>query len=63
MARGFALLVWPATYGSSGIMTFQVNQDGVAFQRDLGPDTARVVASRSKFSPDLTWARVVITGH
>ena len=27
MINGFALVAWPATYGTSGIMTFIVNQD------------------------------------
>jgi hypothetical protein len=58
---GFAVLAWPASYGSSGIMTFQVNQEGVVFQKDLGPETAKKVAAIGAFDPDLTWARVDIT--
>jgi len=58
---GFALIAWPATYGSSGIMTFEVNQEGVVFQKDLGPDTATKAAAISAFDPDLSWARVDIT--
>jgi Protein of unknown function (DUF2950) len=61
MTDGFALIAWPATYGSSGIMTFQVDQDGVVFQKDLGPNTARVASSAIRFDPDLTWARVEVT--
>ena len=57
MTNGFALIAWPASYGASGIMSFIVNQDGIVFQKDLGPDTA--VAARTKlFDPDLSWARV-----
>ena len=51
MTGGFALIAWPAIFGSSGIMTFQVDQDGVVFQKDLG--TSRI----TQFDPDLTWAR------
>jgi hypothetical protein len=58
---GFAVLAWPASYGSSGIMTFQMNQDGVVFQKDLGPDSAKRAAATGTFDPDLSWARVDIT--
>jgi hypothetical protein len=40
MTGGFALLAYPAKYGSSGIMTFMVGQDGIVYQKDLGPETA-----------------------
>ena len=39
MIGGFALVAWPAKYGVSGIMTFIVNQDGVVYEKDLGPYT------------------------
>lgn len=61
MTGGFALLAWPATYGNSGIMTFQVNQDGIVFQRDLGPQTPQRVNEITRFDPDLGWARIDIT--
>ena len=48
----------PASYGASGIRTFIVNQDGIVFQRDLGPNTAKVAAATKRFDPDLSWARV-----
>lgn len=60
MTGGFALVGWPARFGASGIMTFLVNQDGVVFQKDLGPDTASLVQAMTAFNPDLTWARVEI---
>ena len=41
MSGGFALVAWPVHYGASGIMTFIVNQDGIAHEKDLGPETAR----------------------
>lgn len=58
MSNGFALLAWPARYGVSGIMSFQVNQDGIVFQKDLGPHTTQEVVTITRFNPDLTWARV-----
>ena len=39
-------------------MTFLVNHDGVVFQKDLGPDTAKQVAEMQTFDPDQTWERV-----
>jgi hypothetical protein len=58
MTNGFGLIAWPASYRASGIMTFIVNQDGVVFQKDLGPNTAAAAAATKLFDPDLTWARV-----
>jgi hypothetical protein len=60
MTGGFALVAWPATYRASGVMTFIVNQDGVVFQKDLGPETAKLAAAMTSFNPDLSWARVDI---
>ncbi len=63
MTKGFALLAWPASYGASGIMSFQVNQDGIVFQKDLGPDTARLASEMLRFNPDLSWAEVTVSGQ
>jgi Protein of unknown function (DUF2950) len=60
MTKGFGLIAWPASYAASGIMTFIVNQDGVVFQRDLGPDTASLAANIKLFDPDLSWSRVEV---
>ena len=32
MTGGFALVAWPVHYDASGVMTFIVNQDGVALR-------------------------------
>ena len=61
MTDGFALIAWPASYAASGIMSFIVNQDGIVFQKDLGPETARVAASITQFNSDPNWARVDVT--
>ena len=61
MTKGFALIAWPASYGASGIMSFIVNQDGVVFQKDLGPDTASLAAQTKLYDPDLSWSRVDVT--
>jgi hypothetical protein len=41
MTGGFAAVAWPAKYGNSGVMTFVVDQQGIVFQKDLGPETER----------------------
>jgi Protein of unknown function (DUF2950) len=61
MTGGFALIAWPTNYASSGIMSFIVNQDGVVFQKDLGPQTARSAASITQFNSDPGWARIEVT--
>jgi hypothetical protein len=58
LTGGFAMLAWPAQYDNSGIVSFQVDQDGIVFQKDLGPGTAPTAARISRFDPDDTWARV-----
>src|SRR4029453_10485727 len=40
LARGFALIAWPAQYDVTGVMTFVVSHDGSVREKDLGPDTA-----------------------
>ena len=60
MLGGFALIAFPAEYGSSGVMTFIVNHDGVVFSRDLGPDTARQAQAIATFDPDQSWAREAV---
>lgn len=55
MTGGFALIAYPATYGDSGIMTFIVNQNGIVYQRNLGPDTTRIAAAFTAYDPDAGW--------
>lgn len=40
MTGGFGLIMWPAQFGQTGVMTFIVNQEGQVFEKNLGPDTA-----------------------
>ena len=54
---GFALLAWPAQYGTSGVMTFIVNHDGVVYQKDLGQKTATLARAMREFNPDSTWQK------
>jgi hypothetical protein len=57
MIGGFAMVAYPAQYGSSGIMTFIVNHDGVVYQKNLGPNTTATAQSMTKFDPDKTWEK------
>ncbi|HTI79424.1 MAG TPA: DUF2950 domain-containing protein [Acetobacteraceae bacterium] len=61
MTGGFALIAWPAVFGSSGIMTFIAGPDGDVYQKDLGPETGRTAAEMTVFDPDLSWSRVDMT--
>jgi hypothetical protein len=58
MIGGFALVAYPTTWDNSGIMTFLVNQDGVVYQKDLGPETERLAQAIRSFDPDPSWQRV-----
>jgi Protein of unknown function (DUF2950) len=58
MMGGFGMVAYPAQYGASGIMTFIVNHDGVVYQKDLGPKTASVAQSMTRFNPDKSWTAV-----
>ena len=39
-------------------MTFIVNQDGVVYEKDLGPETAAAASKMSDYNPDDSWKRV-----
>lgn len=58
MTGGFAVVAYPAQYRDSGIMTFIINQNGLAYQKDLGPTTDEVAAAMTEFNPDKTWTVV-----
>jgi hypothetical protein len=57
MIAGFALVAFPAQYGTSGVMTFIVNHDGVVYEKDLGPKTRDLARAMKKFDPDTTWRK------
>jgi hypothetical protein len=56
MIGGFAFVAWPAKYGTSGIMTFIINQQGKVYEKDLGQNTAAIVAKMKDYDPDPSWA-------
>ena len=55
---GFGLLAYPATWNVSGVMSFIVNQDGVVYQKDLGPKTGTLAPAITRFDPDESWKKV-----
>jgi hypothetical protein len=56
--RGFALIAWPAEYDATGVMTFIVSNNGVIYEKDLGPDTATRANAITKYDPDASWKKV-----
>jgi hypothetical protein len=58
MIGGFALIAYPASYGSSGVMTFIVNYDGIVYQKNLGPKTTEIAEKITAYDPDSSWTKV-----
>ena len=57
MIGGFALVAWPADYRSTGVKTFIVNHDGQVYEKDLGPETAKIAGAMKAYNPDKTWMK------
>jgi hypothetical protein len=58
MIAGYAEIAYPDKWGSSGIMTFIVNQQGRIYQKNLGQDTESIAAGIMEYDPDPTWTLV-----
>jgi Protein of unknown function (DUF2950) len=58
MIGGFALIAAPARYRVTGVKTFMVSQDGVVYQKDLGPNSLDIAKNIERFNPDKTWTPV-----
>jgi hypothetical protein len=58
MIGGFALVAAPAQYRVTGVKTFIVSNDGVVYQKDLGPSTLDVFKKMERFNPDKSWTPV-----
>jgi Protein of unknown function (DUF2950) len=59
MIGGFALIAFPAQYRVTGVKTFIVSNDGVVYQKDLGPNTVDIAQKTDRFNPDKSWSPVV----
>jgi hypothetical protein len=58
MIAGYALVAYPSKWGNSGVMTFIINQQGRVYQKNLGPDTAKIAAAMTEYNPDPAWQLV-----
>jgi hypothetical protein len=54
---GFALVAVPSEYLVTGVKTFIVNNDGIVYQKDLGPNSANIVKDMELYNPDPSWHR------
>src|ERR1700690_3336491 len=55
MTGGFAFVAYPAEYRSSGVVTFIVNQNGILYEKDLGPKTDVVAKGMKGYDADRGW--------
>jgi len=60
MIGGFALAAAPAEYNVTGVKTFIVSQDGVVYEKNLGPNTLQAFSKMERFNPDKTWTPVPV---
>jgi hypothetical protein len=58
MIGGFALVAAPAEYNVTGVRTFIVSNDGVVYEKDLGPQTLDEYKRMERFNPDQSWTPV-----
>jgi hypothetical protein len=55
MTGGFAFIAYPAEYRSSGVMTLIVDESGTIYEKDLGPNTAKMAQAMTAYDPDSSW--------
>lgn len=58
MIAGYALVAFPEKWSESGVMTFVINQQGRVYQKNLGPNTAKLAAAMTEYDPDPSWRLV-----
>jgi len=58
MIAGFAMVAYPAEYGSTGVMSFIVSHNGKVYQKDLGKGSAAIGAKMTMFDPGAGWKEV-----
>jgi len=61
MIGGFGLIAVPAEYKVTGVKTFIVSNDGVIYEKDLGPNTLELAKKIDRFNPDKSWSPVAET--
>lgn len=52
LTQGYGLIVWPKNYGNNGRLSFQVNQDGKVYSKDLGDETQELAEKWTKYDPE-----------
>ena len=55
MIGGFALAAVPAEYRVTGVKTFIISHDGVVYEKDLGPNSLKLVKGMERYNPDKSW--------
>jgi len=55
MAKGYALVAWPAEYGWTGTNTYIINNWGSTYYKDLGPDTHKIIEKMEDYNLDQGW--------
>jgi hypothetical protein len=63
MIGGFALIATPAQYGVSGVKTFIVSNDGIVYEKDLGPDSLKIAKGIELYNPDKIGAPPTTNGR
>jgi hypothetical protein len=58
MIGGFGLAAAPAEYGETGVKSFLVSQDGVVYEKDVGPASLDEFKKMERFNPDSSWKPV-----
>jgi hypothetical protein len=56
MIGGFALVATPAEYAVTGVRSFIVSQDGIVYEKDLGPKSLDEFQKMERFNPDKSWS-------
>jgi len=59
MIGGFALVASPAEYAVTGVKSFIVSNDGIVYEKDLGPKTLEAFRAMDRFNPDASWSPVL----
>lgn len=57
MTGRVVLVAYPVKYRTSGVMTFLVTQDGIVYEKDLGPNTSTVAQKINERRIDSSWHR------
>lgn len=55
MIGGFALVAVPSGYRVTGVKTFIVSNDGIVYEKDLGPNSVEIATKMELYNPDKTW--------